>query len=577
MFSALRKFASKNEPTPAPVSSNVQAMSSQLQRKFAKGIQYNMKIVIKGDNNVGKTCLFNRLQGKTFSETYQSTPEIQVASIQWSYKATDDVVKVEIWDVVDKAKKKKKMEGLKLDNSSAAVPDEVALDAEFLDVYKGTHGVVMVLDITKAWTFEYVQREVPRIPGHIPVLVLGNHRDMGHHRQVREDDVRFFAENVQRPDGDALVRYAESSMRNGFGLKLLHRFLNVPFLTLQRACLVTQLATNERETEATHQELDLYEESDEANYDVFIDQLANKRRQTADANAPAQKMPHSQTTVALNSAGTRQAGGAGLPRSVSQPGQLSASSAGPGPPSEAATAAAAATAATARSAPSPAGSAASGDRSPGPINGAAVPPPAAAASPERHNVDAFVPDGALDANFLDEVTPQATPSKTAAAAPPGSDSEDDTAAGNPMVAGFQDDIDDLELVSGAPRHDRHALPDSSDEEPAPPPPDQRRGLDVRLVAPPPAPDESIAAAVESEPEEASQKVQTDSGAEAAHKTKKKKKKDKEKEKENGEKKKKKKHKEREADRSAAQRERDALEDFLERDSGPAVDEAYEAI
>ncbi|XP_037073739.1 LOW QUALITY PROTEIN: rab-like protein 6 [Pollicipes pollicipes] len=342
MFSALRKFASKNEPTPAPVSSNVQAMSSQLQRKFAKGIQYNMKIVIKGDNNVGKTCLFNRLQGKTFSETYQSTPEIQVASIQWSYKATDDVVKVEIWDVVDKAKKKKKMEGLKLDNSSAAVPDEVALDAEFLDVYKGTHGVVMVLDITKAWTFEYVQREVPRIPGHIPVLVLGNHRDMGHHRQVREDDVRFFAENVQRsvPDGDALVRYAPSRpCGNGFGLKLLHRFLNVPFLTLQRACLVTQLATNERETEATHQELDLYEESEEANYDrvggvreakpswlpsgvwggvgeraqlaaglAFIDQLANKRRQTADANAPAQKMPHSQTTVALNSAGTRQAG-----------------------------------------------------------------------------------------------------------------------------------------------------------------------------------------------------------------------------------------------------------------------------
>ena len=57
-------------------------------------------------------------------------------------------------------------------------------------------------------------------------------------------------------------------MRNGFGLKLLHRFLNVPFLTLQRECLVTQLQTNDRETQATHQELDLYEESEEANYDV---------------------------------------------------------------------------------------------------------------------------------------------------------------------------------------------------------------------------------------------------------------------------------------------------------------------
>ncbi|XP_076267693.1 rab-like protein 6 [Rhynchophorus ferrugineus] len=288
MFSAIKRLTSKGDGTSnsnmGSKSPNVHAMSSSLQKKFAKGVQYNMKIIIKGDRNVGKTCLFYRLQGKKFIEEYIPTEEIQVTSIQWNYKATDDIVKVEVWDVVDRGKKKKRFDGLKLENSQIEIPEEAALDAEFLDVYKGTNGVIMMLDLTKSWTFDYIQRELPKIPGHIPVIILSNHCDMSHHRTVTADHINFYIESISG-SRTAQVRHTESSMRNGFGLKFLHKFFNLPFLQLQKESFLRQIERNELETSATIQELDMFADSDEANYAKFLENLVKKRREIADSNA----------------------------------------------------------------------------------------------------------------------------------------------------------------------------------------------------------------------------------------------------------------------------------------------------
>lgn len=74
-------------------------------------------------------------------------------------------------------------------------------------------------------------------------------------------------------------------MQNGFGLKLLYKFFNLPFLQLQRETLLKQLERNEAEVKATIEELDVFYGSEEANYDCYLEKLTKKRRAIADSNA----------------------------------------------------------------------------------------------------------------------------------------------------------------------------------------------------------------------------------------------------------------------------------------------------
>ncbi|XP_016389712.1 rab-like protein 6 [Sinocyclocheilus rhinocerous] len=289
MFTALKKLVGSEagQLRDRNIPSGLQSMNQNLQRRFAKGVQYNMKIVIRGDRNTGKSALWHRLQGKKFLEEYIPTQEIQVTSIHWNYKTTDDVVKVEVWDVVDKGKGKRRGENLKLENDPQESETEMALDAEFLDVYKNCNGVILMFDITKQWTFNYILRELPKVPTHIPVCVLGNQRDMGEHRVILPDDIRDFINSLNRPPGSSYIHYAESSMKNGFGLKYLHRFFNIPFLQLQRETLLRQLETNQLDIDATLEELSVQQETEDQNYDIgFISRLFGSSAAEASPDKP---------------------------------------------------------------------------------------------------------------------------------------------------------------------------------------------------------------------------------------------------------------------------------------------------
>ncbi|XP_035119371.2 rab-like protein 6 isoform X5 [Callithrix jacchus] len=460
MFSALKKLVG-SEQAPGRdknIPAGLQSMNQALQRRFAKGVQYNMKIVIRGDRNTGKTALWHRLQGRPFVEEYIPTQEIQVTSIHWSYKTTDDIVKVEVWDVVDKGKCKKRGDGLKMENDPQEAESEMALDAEFLDVYKNCNGVVMMFDITKQWTFNYILRELPKVPTHVPVCVLGNYRDMGEHRVILPDDVRDFIDNLDsRPPGSSYFRYAESSMKNSFGLKYLHKFFNIPFLQLQRETLLRQLETNQLDMDATLEELSVQQETEDQNYSIFLEMMEVRSRGHASPLAANGQSPSSGSQSPVVAPGAVSTGSSSpstpqpapqLPINTTPPASVA-----PTPPSEALPPP------TCPSAPAPRRSIISRLFGTSPAAEVAPPPaaslftepvPATEAPAKVQNVEDFIPEDHLDRSFLEDTTPARAEKKVGAKAAQDSDSDAEALGGNPMVAGFQDDVDLEDQPCGSP-------------------------------------------------------------------------------------------------------------------------------
>ena len=56
------------------------------------------------------------------------------------------------------------------------------------------------------------------------MLILIQNQSTGHHGlPINEDKVKSFIETIER-ENSGQIRYAETSMRNGFGLKFLYKW-----------------------------------------------------------------------------------------------------------------------------------------------------------------------------------------------------------------------------------------------------------------------------------------------------------------------------------------------------------------
>ena len=197
-----------------------------------------------------------------------------------------------MWDIVDKGKSRKKASGLKLTNEpseeSANNLMDSCLDAEFLNVYQGTHAVIFMFDISKKWTYDYVIQNLPLVPHEIPVLVMANFMDNQENRVVGETTgMKSIHSAARRPLAAAPVVVIESSLKDGFGLKMVHQFFNLPFLSLQRKSLQQMLETNKQnQTKVNEFFLNSSSGKDERDYGLFLQKIDERRSGRISASSP---------------------------------------------------------------------------------------------------------------------------------------------------------------------------------------------------------------------------------------------------------------------------------------------------
>lgn len=97
-------------------------------------------------------------------------------------------------------------------------------------------------------TFNYILRELPKVPTHVPVCVLGNYRDMGEHRVILPGDVRDLIDNLNRWEvteqgsSCSLPSPISSCLTAAFHIRVTCTLCPVPALGSQSApCLTSSI------------------------------------------------------------------------------------------------------------------------------------------------------------------------------------------------------------------------------------------------------------------------------------------------------------------------------------------------
>ena len=158
-----------------------------------KGLNTGMdcvyKVLLLGDSTVGKTCILLKYTDKIFQETHMMTIgldyRLKIMQLQ-----SGKEVKLQIWDTAGQDR----------------------FRSITKNYYKGSHGIILIYDVTSLKTFENVKSWVSQIHEEISdkvvIYLVGNKIDMDDERKVKTEEGQKLAEELGVP-------FVETSAKSG--------------------------------------------------------------------------------------------------------------------------------------------------------------------------------------------------------------------------------------------------------------------------------------------------------------------------------------------------------------------------
>ncbi|XP_001354946.1 ras-related protein Rab-35 [Drosophila persimilis] len=186
---------------------------------MARGFDHLFKLLIIGDSGVGKSSLLIRFSDDTFSGSYITT-----IGVDFKIRTVDIDglrVKLQIWDTAGQ-------ERFRTITST---------------YYRGTHGVIIVYDVTNGDSFANVRRWLEEIQNNCDVVnkvLVGNKNDDPDCKVVITEDAQRFAKQMD-------IELYETSAKDNINVDNM-------FLSITRQVLNHKLrtTTNEQQKDTIH-------------------------------------------------------------------------------------------------------------------------------------------------------------------------------------------------------------------------------------------------------------------------------------------------------------------------------------